>query len=189
MPSKEDYCMPEGFQAARVVVTSRTLFGARRTISALKRAVPAARIRSAGLRGILILEAEGDPLELAARVTGECSEDIGRAVAVLAEVTSLFEPIRDSAVKIGAEQIGEDEPFCFRLNKRGAHGLDRDTPVIEYEIGGAIWVALREKYGKRPLVNLKDPEVTVMAEVLGADTAVGILRKMWRKALAIQGDD
>lgn len=165
---------------AKLIVTSRSLYSARRTVPALRRAVPGARIRGAGLMGIFILETEGDSLELGLRVNRECAENIGRAVAVLAEVPSLFEPIRESAVKIGLEQIGENESFCFRLNKRGSHGLDEATPEIEYEIGGAIWAALQGKYGKRPLVHLKDPDITVIAEVLGEETAVGVLRKTWR---------
>ncbi len=172
--------MTQNHEAAKIIVTTRTLYGARRTIAALNKAVPGARIQRPGPRGILIVEMEENPLELACRVARECAESIGRAVAVLAVVPSRIGPIRDSAVEIGAKHIAEEESFCFRLHKRGAHGLDMDTPVIEYQIGGAIWVALNEKYGKRPRVDLRDPDVTVIAEVLGADTAVGVLRKMWR---------
>lgn len=164
----------------KLIVTARSLFGAGKTRSILKRELPDAHVRKSGFKGIFVLESEGDPLEMAARVARECAENIGRVVAVFAEAPSRFEPIRDSAVGIGAEHIGENESFAFRIVKRGAHWLDTDTPAIEYEIGGAIWVALHEKYGKRPPVNLKDPDVTIIAEVLGADTVVGILRKEWR---------
>ncbi len=174
--------MTENRQADKVIVTARTLYGARRTISALRKAVPNAHVHTTGFRGILVLEAEGNPLELACRITRECADSIGRAVAVLAKVTTRFEPVRDAAVKTGVDHIHEDESFCFRLNKRGSHELEKDTPVIEYEIGGAIWVALHAKYGKRPPVNLKDPDVTVIAEVLGEDTVVGVMRKDWRTA-------
>lgn len=172
--------MIENLETIKLIVTSKSLYGARRTLAALKKVVPGAFIRRAGLRGIFILELGGNPLELAEKVTRECAESIGRAVAVFFEVPSLFDPIRDSAVSVGIGHTREDESFCFRLNKRGAHGLDRDTPAIEYEIGGAIWKALHEKYGKSPPVDLKDPDVTVIAEVLGANTAVGVLRKAWR---------
>lgn len=165
---------------AKLIVTSRELYAVRQTITALRTTVLGARIRRAGFRGIFTLEAEGDALELAKRVNQECSQNIGRATAVLAEVQSTLDPIREAAVKIGTEQIGEDEKFCFRLHKRGSHWLEQETPKLEYEIGGAIWVALQQKYGKKPNVDLKNPDITVVAEVLGPNTAVGILRKAWR---------
>lgn len=142
--------------------------------------MPSARVRRAGFRGIFILEAEGDALELSKKINQECFQSIGRAMAVLAEVQSTLEAIKEAAVKIGAEHISEDEKFCFRLHKRGSHWLEQETPKLEYEIGGAIWVALQQKYGKKPNVDLKNPDITVVAEVLGPNTAVGIMRKAWR---------
>jgi tRNA(Ser,Leu) C12 N-acetylase TAN1 len=140
------------------------------------------RVRGAGFKGIFILEADGDPLDLARHLTLTCGERIGHATPVLAEVQSTLEAVRQAAVRIGAEQIGLGEKFCFRLHKRGSHWLEQATPTLEEEIGGAIWEALRQKYGTPPGVDLKDPDVTVIAEVLGPITAVGIWRKAWRKA-------
>ena len=178
MKSKVPESLSRG--TAKLIVTSRELYAIRQTIAALRATVTGARIRRAGFRGIFILEAEGDALELAKRVNQECFQSIGRATAVLAEVQSTLEPIKEAAVKIGTEQIDEDEKFCFRLHKRGSHLLEQETPKLEYEIGGAIWVALQQKFGKRPNVDLKNPDITVVAEVLGPNTAVGILRKAWR---------
>jgi tRNA(Ser,Leu) C12 N-acetylase TAN1 len=165
---------------AKIIVTSRELYAARQTITSLRAAVPGARIRGAGFRGIFILEAEGDALELAEKVNRECFLNIGRAIAVLAEVQSTIDAIKEAAVRVSSEHIGVDEKFCFRLHKRGSHWLEQDTPKIEHEIGGAIWAALREKYGEKPNVDLEDPDVTLVAEVLGPNTAIGIVRKAWR---------
>jgi tRNA(Ser,Leu) C12 N-acetylase TAN1 len=165
---------------AKLIVTSQDLYVAWQTVAALKAAAPGGRVRRAGFRGIFILEAEGDALELSKRINQECFQSIGRAVPLLVEVQSTLEAIKEAAVKIGAEQIGEDEKFCFRLHKRGSHWLEQETPKLEYEIGGAIWTALQQKYGKKPNVDLKNPDITVVAEVLGQNTAVGILRKAWR---------
>jgi hypothetical protein len=41
--------------------------------------------------------------------------------------------------------------------------------------------ALQQKYGKEPLVDLEDPDVSVVAEVLGPWTAIGISKKVWRQ--------
>jgi tRNA(Ser,Leu) C12 N-acetylase TAN1 len=99
-------------------------------------------------------------------------------------VESRFDPIKEAAVRIGREQISPAESFCFRIHKRGAHYLEHDTLTIEHEIGGAIWIALEEKYGTKPNVKLKNPDVAVVAEVLGPITAVGISRSAWREQLA-----
>jgi tRNA(Ser,Leu) C12 N-acetylase TAN1 len=59
-----------------------------------------------------------------------------------------------------------------------------DTCKLEREIGGAIWQALEQKQGKRPVVDLDDPDITIIAEVMGPNTAIGILRKAWRAMAA-----
>ncbi|RPJ04437.1 MAG: hypothetical protein EHM36_10655 [Deltaproteobacteria bacterium] len=82
---------------------------------------------------------------------------------------------------MGFGQIGQDESFAFRIHKRGSHGLGEDTPALERDIGGAIWDTLHEKYGKGPKVNLRSPDVAVIAEVLGPTTAVGVARRLWHE--------
>jgi tRNA(Ser,Leu) C12 N-acetylase TAN1 len=166
--------------AAKVLVTGREIYLERRTVSRLRRTVPGVRVRRAGFRAVFILDGPGDPLELAMRVDRECTESIGRTVAVLAEVESKAETIKAAAVDIGMQQIAEGEPFCFRVHKRGAHWLEEDTPRLEQELGGAIWEALRQRDGKPPKVDLKNPKIMVVAEVLGLKTLVGIVRKTWR---------
>ncbi|MBI4522272.1 MAG: hypothetical protein HY695_00490 [Deltaproteobacteria bacterium] len=170
-------------EIAKLIITSAGLEGPRRTRFALKAAVPAARIRRTGLKGIFSLEAEGDVFELAELIHRECWQWIGHATAVLAEVESRFEPIKEAAVRIGREQIGKEENFCFRIHKRGVHSLERDTLTLEQEIGSEIWIALEEKHGAKPSVRLKNPDVSVVAEVLGPITAVGILRRAWREQI------
>jgi tRNA(Ser,Leu) C12 N-acetylase TAN1 len=123
-------------------------------------------------------------MELARSVLQKCSESIGHVTAVLAEVESRLESIKEAAVRIGTEQIAGDEKFCFRLNKRGSHHLEETTCDLEREIGGAIWQALEQKHGKRPVVDLGDPDITIIAEVMGANTAIGVLRKAWRAMAA-----
>jgi tRNA(Ser,Leu) C12 N-acetylase TAN1 len=164
---------------AKLMVTSREIYARRATISSLKAALPGARTRSAGFRGIFIIEAGGDPLELAKKVIRECSSRVGRAIPILVEVQSNIGAIKEGAVNVGVEHIGRDEKFCFRIHKRGAHQLDLDTPELEREIGGAIWTALQRKYDKKPAVDLDDPDVMVVAEVLGPNTTIGIVRKAW----------
>jgi tRNA(Ser,Leu) C12 N-acetylase TAN1 len=165
---------------SKIVVTSRAPFTARKTRAALRKTVFPARITRPGFRSVFVVEAEGEALELARQIYRGCAHLIGRATAVLAEVESKPESIKEAAVRIGVDQIAPKESFCFRLFKRGLHNLQEDTPKIEYEIGGAINAALEQKTTTRPLVDLSDPDVTINAEVLGPITFIGILRKAWQ---------
>jgi tRNA(Ser,Leu) C12 N-acetylase TAN1 len=128
---------------------------------------------------VFILETEGDAIKVAQEVIQKCSDNIGRVTVVDAEVQSEFEPIKDAAVRIASEHVGRDEKFCFRLHKRGSHSLVEDTFDIEREIGRAMWQTLQQKYGTEPAVDLDEPDITVSAEVLGRDTAMGFSRKDW----------
>jgi len=131
---------------------------------------------------VFVVEAEGEPLELAQQVYHDCGQLIGRGTAVLSEVESKLDAIKQAAVKIGTERIGPNESFAFRLFKRGLHNLEEDTPEIEREIGGAINAALEQLHGIKPSVDLSDPDVEVNAEVLGPITLVGVFKKNWQTA-------
>jgi tRNA(Ser,Leu) C12 N-acetylase TAN1 len=170
-------------KSAKLMVTSREIYARRATIACIKTALSGARTRSAGFRGIFIVEVKGDPLDQVKKLIQECSSMVGRAVPVLGEVQSTMDAVKEGAVKVGVEHIGEDDKFCFRIHKRGAHQLDMDTPSIEREIGGTIWTALQKKFEKKPDVDLEEPDVTVFAEVLGPITAIGIVRKAWRATI------
>jgi tRNA(Ser,Leu) C12 N-acetylase TAN1 len=164
----------------KLIVTGRWPHVARQIKSELRKAIPGAHIRSAGFRSVFILEAAGDVLELAQRINRDCAEDIGHATPAPAEVESKPGAIKDAAVKIGAARIGQEESLCFRNFKRGPHGLEKDTSELEDEIGRAISEALQLKNGKKPVVDLDEPDVTVVAEMLGPVTMVGVLRRDWR---------
>jgi tRNA(Ser,Leu) C12 N-acetylase TAN1 len=169
------------YENVKLIVTSRGLEPVRSLRSALRRAVPGARVRSTGFRGILALEGEGDPSEVAQLVYDECQQSVGHVTAVLARVESNEESIGEATVRIAAAQIGPEESFCFRVNKRGTHGLEKDTAALEREIGGAICTALERKNSGKPKVNLKNPDVIVTAEIMGPVAVIGITRKSWRE--------
>jgi tRNA(Ser,Leu) C12 N-acetylase TAN1 len=164
----------------KLVVTSRGLEARRQTIEVLRATFPEINVRKTGFKAVFTLEAEGDATKLAEEVYRKCSFDIGRAVAVLAEIPSTLKDIKKVAVEICKDKVGRNEKFCFRLHKRGSHLLEKKTPKLEYEIGEAVWLALKEKYGEEPKVDLEHPDITVVAEVLGPNAAVGITRKSWQ---------
>lgn len=166
---------------AKLVVTARDVLSQRLTARALRGALPGARVaRHRLFRAVFVVEAEGDPIELAETVSRECADHIGRVVPALAEVDSQVELVARAAVEIGAARVGRGESFGFRLHKRG-HALERPSPELEREIGGAIWAALERRDGARPRVDLAAPDVEVTAEVLGPSTVVGIIEKAWRR--------
>jgi tRNA(Ser,Leu) C12 N-acetylase TAN1 len=172
-----------GENMGKLIVTSKELHTVRKTIIALRRFMSDARIWRTKFRGIIALEAQGDAQELASRVIRDCHRFIGHVTAVLPEVESAPDAVKEAAIRIGAAQIGQDESFAFRINKRGSHRLEESTPDLERDIGGAIWNVLHEKYGKEPNVNLRTPDVAVIAEVLGTTTAIGVARRIWAKGV------
>ncbi len=164
---------------AKLLITCRNLYGESQAKLCLRDALEGITITPTSFRAVLHGELEGDSLKLAEEVMMECPYDIGRAVPVLEEGKSTPEELMEMTLKVGLEHIGVDESFCFRLHKRGAHGLEKPTPELEYEVGGAIHDELEKKYGKKPKVDLKDPDVMVVAEVLGECLEVGIIKKTW----------
>ena len=168
-------------EIAKLVVTSSDVLSQRRTAAALRKALPESKVtRYRNFRAVFLVEAMGDPCELAEKVSRECARSIGRVVPVLAEVESRLELVKLAAVEIGVAQVGGQESFGFRLHKRGAHGLEKPTLDLEREIGGAIWVALEQRDGTRPKVDLESPDIQVSAEVLGPTTSIGIVKQAWR---------
>lgn len=170
---------PAGRRTAKLLVTGAGTYTGRRPRTALRKAIPGAKVQRTGFPSVFILETEGDAVQIAKEVIRRCSENIGRVTVVDAEVQSELEPIKEAAVRIASEQVGRDEKFCFRLHKRGSHSLVGDTFEIEREIGSAMWQTLQQKYGTEPAVDLDEPDITISAEVLGRGAAMGYSRKDW----------
>jgi tRNA(Ser,Leu) C12 N-acetylase TAN1 len=166
---------------AKIIVTGRNALEWRQTRQALCRIVPGSKVRAGGFTNVFVVEAPGDALAIAERITQECAALIGHATAVITETASLPNSVQEAAVRVGLAYVKPEDTFCFRLRKRGAHLLFTPTPQIEVQIGSALWLALQDRDHERPGVELKDPDVLVLAEVLGPTTAVGIVRKAWRR--------
>jgi|YNPBryantNP2012_1023418.scaffolds.fasta_scaffold00213_4 tRNA(Ser,Leu) C12 N-acetylase TAN1 len=165
----------------KLIVTAKDLFSAKYTKASLKEALDRARVAQTGFKGVFAVEVEGRVEEILETIQRECGEDIGRVTPVMKEIPSRTEALKEAAVELAREAIGPDETFCFRIHKRGSHGYSEDTPVLEREIGGAIFDALEKRDGKPPKVRLASPDVTVVAEVMGEWTAVGVIKKSWLK--------
>jgi tRNA(Ser,Leu) C12 N-acetylase TAN1 len=172
-------------EQAKLIVTGGKTQSLRQCKRLLRDVFPHARVRNAGFRFVFVIESENDPLTLAADLEHQAHSFIGHITPVLAKTETNADAISEATVRIATEHIGADESFCFRIHKRGFHGLVEDSRTLEYKTGSAIWRALEQKYGKKPSVDLDDPNVTVVAEVLGPWTAIGVSKKAW-KAMKLQ---
>jgi protein-L-isoaspartate(D-aspartate) O-methyltransferase len=159
-----------------LIVTARSLSGARRARRALHRALPGARVKGTGFTAVLAVDAEGDPAALAAQATGSRIRSYGRVVTVLAQVPSARAQMVDAVARAAAGQVRPGESFCVRLHKRGAHGYLEPTPALERAAGTAAWEALHRRDGTQPRVDLVHPDVTIHVEVLGPRTLIGVAR-------------
>lgn len=167
-------------EQARLVVTTRG-FRERKAWRALKSALAGAWLEGSRFRGVLLVEAEGDPLVLGERVVRDCREAVGHVTPVLKEVETDTTAIRDAAVEVAVAHVAAGRSFCFRIHRRGWKLPGKDAAALEGEIGGAVFDALARRHGVRPTVDLEHPDVAVVAEVLGRRTAVGIVPKAWRE--------
>lgn len=170
-----------GCGEAKLVVASRSPGKVRGMIQALRAALPRSCIRGTGLVGVYLLEADGDPVEVAEQVSLQCGDFLGRSVLILEEVESSFDAVKAAAIRIAAQWVVSSEPYCFRLNKAGAHWLRDETATAEREIGRSIREALARVREGETRVDLANPDLCIMAEVLGPRTAVGIFRREWHK--------
>jgi len=145
----------------------------------LRKWFPNAFISKTRFRSVFVLQTQGDVKQVTQQIFRECSEFLGHTTAVLCDVESSMEDIKEAAVNIALDQIEEGESYCFRIKKRDVPELKMSSREIEQDIGDAIRLALRDKFGAEPRVNLDAPDITIMAEVLGLFSSVGIRRKRW----------
>jgi len=154
-----------------LIVTAKSLGAGRR---ALRRALPEATIKGTGFTAVLAVQADGDPVALAARASSLPGRALGRVVAVVAEVPSARVQMAEAVARVAAGQVRPGESLCVRLHKRGAHGYLEPTPALERAAGDAAWEALRRRDGTPPTIDLVHPDVIIHVEVLGPRSLVGI---------------
>jgi tRNA(Ser,Leu) C12 N-acetylase TAN1 len=93
---------------------------------------------------------------------------------VLAEVPTDVDAIREAATQIATAHVGPGQSFCFRLHRRGWRLPAPEAAALEHAIGGSIFDALERSRGAPPTVDLEQPDLTVVAEVLGPRTLMGV---------------
>ncbi len=172
--------LSEPSPTARLLVTARGFSAARKAMRALRKTAPQALIQGTGFGAILLVEAATqDALALAERVSAGAWPCIGRVLVVFAEVATERSAIEEAVLAVARRYLAADDSFCFRLHKRGRHGLSAPSHELEREIGGAIWKALRARDGRDPRVDLERPDATISAQLLGPRTLVCLERRAW----------
>ena len=167
------------FNKAKLIVTARGLYSNKKARRALRRILPYARIYKTGFRSVYVIETHGNVLHTAKKIIQQGLEDVGHATAVVEEVQTDIDNIKEAIVSAGTQLIKENDSYCVRIKRRGSYFLDEDIQALEADIGSEIWNILKDKYGKDPKVDLENPDIKIIAEVLGHATAIGVQYKSW----------
>jgi tRNA(Ser,Leu) C12 N-acetylase TAN1 len=96
------------------------------------------------------------------------------------EVAEVEERLKEAVLPF-VEKIAEGESFCVRVERRGMKGLVQ-TKQLEIELGSYISAQLEEKYGRKPKVNLTDPDKLIRIETLGNNFGLGLVSKKMRES-------
>lgn len=79
-----------------------------------------------------------------------------------------------------ASSIPQGASYAVRVERRGFKGV-LSSHDMEKTLAEAIWRAL-EKAGKKPKVDLGDPDCTVVVEIVGSECGVGLITKELRRS-------
>lgn len=77
----------------------------------------------------------------------------------------VFEAFKRDA-RVLAQEIGEGETFCIKVNRRGLRGLFSSREVAR-TVGSYICKLLEEKYGEKPSADLENPDKALLFETVG----------------------
>jgi protein-L-isoaspartate(D-aspartate) O-methyltransferase len=161
-----------------LLVTCHDLRDGWRARIAVRRALPDAWVSYTPFRGILLVESEGDPEALAARLTRARGPAVARVNAVLSQVPSTRDPMMQACLR-AARNIGPGQTFAVRIHKRGSHGYLEPTLTLERLVGAAVRHSLEERDGIPPRVALEHPDVIIDVEVLGPRSLICLRRGAW----------
>ncbi|MCX8189361.1 MAG: THUMP domain-containing protein [Nitrososphaeria archaeon] len=91
-----------------------------------------------------------------------------------------FLDIVKKRIKKYLEQIGSNETFCIRVERRGMKGIF-SSKDLEREIGSYVYSLLKERDGVEHKVDLKDPDKMIIVETIGNLAGMAVISKENRK--------
>ena len=78
------------------------------------------------------------------------------------------------------DEIEPGETFGFRVEIREMKD-DISSQAVESEVGGYFYDLIEKIYGRKPKMNLKDPDKLIAIEVLGDRCGIGFITKEMRE--------
>lgn len=82
------------------------------------------------------------------------------------------------------DEIEPSETFGFRVERRGMKE-DISSQAVESEVGGYFYDLIAKVYGRKPKVNLKNPDKLIAIEVLGNRCGIGFITKEIREKYSL----
>jgi tRNA(Ser,Leu) C12 N-acetylase TAN1 len=140
------------------------------------------KFESSGFRDVLIGEVD-DVEKLLASLSEKPFIPVTRAIPM--DQMTRFAPDKfidmlKERVKRYVTEIGPEETFCVRMERRGMKGIISSRDV-EKEVGSYLWTLLKERHGKEPRVDLKDPDKLISVQTFGNLCGISLISKELRQ--------
>lgn len=82
------------------------------------------------------------------------------------------------------DEIEPGDTFGFRVERRGMKE-DISSQAVEREVGGYFYDLVEKIYGRKPKVNLKNPDKLIVIELVGNRCGIGFITKEMRKKYSV----
>ncbi|HID20636.1 MAG TPA: hypothetical protein EYP28_06860 [Methanophagales archaeon] len=82
------------------------------------------------------------------------------------------------------DEIEPSETFGFRVERRGMKE-DISSQAVEREVGGYFYDLIEKIYGRKPKVNLKNPDKLIAIEIVGNRCGIGFITKEMREKYSL----
>ena len=82
------------------------------------------------------------------------------------------------------DEIEPSETFGFRVERRGMKE-DISSQAVEREVGGYFYDLIEKVYGRKPKVNLKNPDKLIAIEIAGNRCGIGFITKEMREKYSL----
>lgn len=82
------------------------------------------------------------------------------------------------------DEIEPGETFGFRVERRGMKE-DISSQKVEREVGGYFYDLVEKIHGRKPKVNLKNPDKLIAIEIVGNRCGIGFITKEMREKYSV----
>ncbi|MHC1624262.1 MAG: THUMP domain-containing protein [Candidatus Methanospirareceae archaeon] len=82
------------------------------------------------------------------------------------------------------DEIEPGETFGFRVECRGMKE-DISSQKVEREVGGYFYDLVEKVYGRKPKVNLKNPDKLIVIEIIGNRCGLGFITREMREKFSV----